>query len=247
MIDENNTEVVENVTPETGQEPAGQEEVTQPEQASTGEPEATVEVKKEPDEHVKQVQNWRALREKAERAERERDEAVRALQEKGVHQPKSVDEDNFSVNDDDLLEGKHLKKYEQRQTKRLAQIEQRLIEQQIRTQYPDFDKVVTSDTLGMLRDADPELAESILSNKNVHSQAISAYRSIKRFGFAPEDKYTADKEKIAANSTKPKPVSSINPQQGESPLSKANAFAGGLTADLKKQLWEEMQACKKQK
>lgn len=32
----------------------------------------------------------------------------------------------------------------------------------------------------------------------------------------------------------------LSPQQGDSPLSKANAFANGLTEDLKKQLQKEM-------
>jgi hypothetical protein len=51
----------------------------------------------------------------------------------------------------------------------------------------------------------------------------------------------ADKLRAQKNAAKPKPLASVNPQQGDSPLSKANAFANGLTDDLKKQLRKEME------
>ena len=38
---------------------------------------------------------------------------------------------------------------------------------------------------------------------------------------------------------------SINPTQGESALAKANAFANGLTPELKDQLYREMQAARR--
>ena len=55
----------------------------------------------------------------------------------------------------------------------------------------------------------------------------------------------ADKRKAQENSAKPRPMASVSPQQGESPLSHANAFANGLTPELQKQLWKEMQDAKK--
>ena len=42
------------------------------------------------------------------------------------------------------------------------------------------------------------------------------------------------------NAAKPRPTASISPQQGETPLSRANAFANGLTEEMKKQLYKEM-------
>ncbi len=46
--------------------------------------------------------------------------------------------------------------------------------------------------------------------------------------------------RIQKNASKPKPLASVNPQQGDSPLSRANAFANGLTEELKDQLRKEM-------
>ena len=49
-----------------------------------------------------------------------------------------------------------------------------------------------------------------------------------------------DKAKAVINAQKPRPLTSISPQQGDSPLSKANAFANGLTPELQAQLLKEM-------
>jgi len=50
---------------------------------------------------------------------------------------------------------------------------------------------------------------------------------------------------VQANTAKPRPLTSVSPQSGESPLSRANAFAEGLTPELKKNLFKEMQEAKK--
>jgi len=197
------------------------------------------------DEYLEQVKNWRALREKADKAERERDELAKLLQQQNVPQQQQVNND-FTVGDDDLVEGKHLKQQQQTTNKRIWELEERLIEAHIKSKYPDFDEVVTPDTLGMLRDADPELAESLASNPNIQSKAIAAYKSIKRYGFARPQKYEQSKEKVNQNVSKPRTVTSISPQQADSPLSRVNAFAEGLTDSVKEQVWKEMQDIIKQ-
>ena len=47
-------------------------------------------------------------------------------------------------------------------------------------------------------------------------------------------------EAINANINKPRPASSIGAQTGTQPLQRANAFANGLTDELKEQLLREM-------
>jgi len=198
------------------------------------------------------VIDWRKLRDKADKAERERDDAVRRLQESqgdnnrrtSPKQQQQLDDnrhdEEFVIGDDDLLEGKHFKSLEKKQSQRIAQLEAQVIESKIRSTYPDFDEVVNNETISMLKDADPELAESIASNRNLHSQAVTAYKSIKRYGFVENKKHNdINKQAIAKNSNKPRTVTSIAPQQGDSPLSRANAFANGLTDELKEQRWKE--------
>ena len=60
-------------------------------------------------------------------------------------------------------------------------------------------------------------------------------------GIYREDNYSKDRDKAQSNASKPKPLASVSPQQGDSPLSRANAFANGLTDELKSQLRKEME------
>ena len=63
--------------------------------------------------------------------------------------------------------------------------------------------------------------------------------------FEKPDNYKTDRELAQKNASKPKPLASVSPQQGDSPLSRANAFANGLTNELKAQLRKEMEEARK--
>jgi hypothetical protein len=71
-----------------------------------------------------------------------------------------------------------------------------------------------------------------------------AYKMIKLLNIHRDTSYDADKLKAQQNLAKPKSLSSIAPQKSESPLSHANAFANGLTPELKDQLVKEMFAAR---
>ncbi|MFW6121423.1 MAG: hypothetical protein ACOC80_11070, partial [Petrotogales bacterium] len=239
----------ENVGTEETTESIQEEVENKEEAASKNEEKAANEQESESTEKPKSpIENWRNLREAKDRAEQEAAELRRLLQERSQTKPQqessqqeSVEEPQFG--DDDLIEGKHLKSYSKKYEKHIQNLEQRLIEQQIKSQYPDFDKVVNKETLEMLRDSDPDLADSIAANPNLMSKANAAYKAIKRAGFIESNTHQKGKEKVQENINKPRPVSSISPQQGKSPLSRANAFAEGLTPELKEQLWKEIKEC----
>jgi hypothetical protein len=193
------------------------------------------------------TESFRALRAKAERIERERDDAIRKLKESESKYRQPEEDDEIRLNPDDLAEGKHLtkvankiRKLEDQLKNYQQQSNEYSIESKIKTQYPDFDKVVTKDTVELLTAAYPELAHTLNSSPDLYSKAVSAYTLIKKFGIQPEEPYSEEKERAIRNSVKPKPLASISPQQGESPLSRANAFSNGLTEDLKAQLYKEM-------
>lgn len=223
------------------------------------EEEVVEEVKETPNQ-----KNIRSLREKAdrtERAERERDEMMKRLYayEQGVkpqvEKPVETEEDylaSLGIDSDSLAEGKHLKplmkelrslKNELNQYKK--QTQQETMESRLKTRFPDFDKVVSQGNLEMLRNANPELAEAILSTPDQFKQATLAYQMVKQYGIYQEDNFVQEKVLAQRNAAKPKPLASVSPQQGESPMSKANAFANGLTSDLKAQLLKEMNQFKK--
>jgi uncharacterized coiled-coil protein SlyX len=195
--------------------------------------------------------NLRALREKSERIERERDEAMRRVQEleskQTMQQP--IEEDlSINLRDDDLAEGKHLSKVE-RQIKRLegqlkayqTQTAQLTIETRIKTEYPDFDRVVSAENVKELSAQYPELASALNSTPDLYAKAVSAYTMIKKLNLVPDEQATLDRIQVAKNAAKPRPLQSISPQQGSGALEHANAFANGLTPALKDQLWKEMQ------
>lgn len=207
-------------------------------------------------------ENFKAIREGKERAERERDlllskllEMQQSAQPKQQVEPvEEVDSDfNFNVNDDDLIEGKHakqlvaeIKKLKTEMRKSQSQSYQTSIEARIQAEFPDFAKVVSVDNVNILNEEMPELAATLRDTKDKYTQAAAAYKAIKRMGiYKDESEFMRDKQKAIDNSKKPRPLTSVNPQQGDSPLSKANAFANGLTPELQEQLRKEMYAARK--
>jgi len=203
------------------------------------------------------TENFKRLRDNNERIERERDEAFALVREMKQRenitrkQEEAADED-FTLNPDDLAEGKHLTKI-QKKIKRLedkvkiyqSQSEQFSIESKIKSQYTDFDSVVTTDTIKILRDKYPELAETINSSNNLYNKAITAYTVIKNLNIAGVNKSNINNNVAQNNINKPRAAVSLSPQHGDSPLSQANAFSSGLTDTLKKQLCREMDESRK--
>jgi hypothetical protein len=202
-----------------------------------------------------QAKNFKRLRMEADQVKAERDDMARRLaayeatQQKSRYEPQIDDEIDFNIKEDDLVEGKHLQQYAKKMKQLEAQIKQHqqqnsasLAQAQIRAKFPDFDKIVNEDNIEHLRYAYPELANTLNSSNDLYSTAVSAYTMIKNLGIAPKgDDFMAQKAQAQKNASKPKPLASVNPQQGDSPLSKANAFANGLTDELKAQLRREME------
>ena len=199
--------------------------------------------------------HFKAVKEKAERAERERDELMRMLQEERSRQQQQKQpepEEDLGFNTEDFVEGKHLKSLvkEVRELKKeLAQYKQKtaldVTETKLRTEFPDFNKVFTNENIEALKEEHPEIAQTLgSSNADPYLVAKSTYKMIKKLGVyqeLPEDKYVNDREMVQKNLSKPRPLAAASPRQGEGPLQKANAFGGELTDELKAQLWKEIQ------
>lgn len=193
--------------------------------------------------------NFVQLRQQAEAAQRERDIMARELQEiRAKLEPKTTQEPepDIHINPDDFVEGKHLSAYD-RKLKRLEQemiaarkqAEQISSEALIRARYPDFDQVVTPEALQELQRDYPEIAATISTNTNLQTQAGAAYKIIKQLG--TKANYNAEQAIIDKNQAKPKPMATLAPQHSDSPLTHANAFANGLTDDLKARMYKEME------
>lgn len=228
---------IEQEIPQVEEQPATEQPVVEEAPAAEAQANKTIE------------DNMRNLRLGREKAERERDELLSRLRavEQAQQKPVETKEENLNVAADDFVEGRHLAAYE----KKIQALEKRIqqnqsnnhaanAESRLKNQYQDFDKVVNAGNIEALRIAYPEIAQTINSTSDLYTKAVSAYTLIKKLGIHKEDTFVADKAKAQLNAAKPRPLTSVKPQEGDSPLSKANAFAQGLTDDLKKQLYKEM-------
>lgn len=198
-----------------------------------------------------QERNFARLREARERAEYERDQALRYIQEIEAQKAQSAEpEDSTNWESDEFVEAKAVNKKIKNLENKLRQYENQtsyqMTEARLKSQYQDFDKVVNNNTVAALREAYPEIAESLHQTPDLYNKAVSTYNIIKKFGLVESDKSLMDKAQVARNANKPKPSNSVSPQAGDSPLSKANDFANGfLTEDRKSQLWAEIQAARR--
>jgi len=186
--------------------------------------------------------NIRELREQKKRLERERDELrqrMQAMEESQKSAPQSP-----SLADDDLVEWKYVKQEIEGLKNHISSHQQKSAateaEMRLKARYNDFDKVVTSDNIQRLRENYPEIAATLSANNDLYTQASAAYDIIKRYGIYSDDTFDKDKERIQNNTAKPRPSNTASGQRGNSPLDQANAFAEGLTPELKEQLRREM-------
>lgn len=201
-----------------------------------------------PDEDQSPQRNFARLREAKERAEYERDEAIRYIQRMQTqHTEQHPASDEKDPAPDDLTERWYVDKKIKSLENQIRQYEQHtqsnVAEARIRSQYNDFDQVVTPETIELLRNTYPEVAQTLHATPDLYSKAVSTYNIIKKFGISRSSNPQAEYEKQLAqrNASKPRSANSVSPQQGETPLNKANEWANGiLTPERKAQLYKEM-------
>jgi hypothetical protein len=236
---DNNQEVVEETTEEVTEQP--KPVVPDPEQVRL-EQMRQAELRAQEERKLTQERNFRELRDNKIRAEMERDNALRQIEElKKVEKRKLAPGDLVEWQDVE----REMADLKAQQAAYQKQITELTTETKIKSQYPDFNAVVNPESLQTLREKYPEIANTILSSPDLYAQAVTAYTFINNLNLAKKeqsaiDPYALDREKAQVNATKPRPMASISPQQGESPLSHANAFAEGFTEELKTKLWKDM-------
>jgi hypothetical protein len=196
--------------------------------------------------------SFRDMRKKIDLAKRESDRIARELEEaarerdyyKSLIPKNEPQEKQYSVGDDELVEGRHLRasldrinKFEKEFAAERQKIRNEHDESRTRAEFPNFDEIVNEDSLAELRSKYPEIAQSINSNPTLYGRAKAAYQLIKNFNIGQKDSYDKEDEAIRKNSAKPKPSNSISPQSEA--LANANLFAGGLTKESKKRIYLE--------
>jgi hypothetical protein len=238
-------------TLESYETPQNEELVSSPEPSEQSQP---AQVPQETKKESTQAKNFRELREKAERAQQERDMLAQRLKEYESHRaaPKQ-EEPDLHIAPDDLVEGKHLSKFIKQQKEleaRIKQYEQQAhqnsAEARLKAKYSDFDRVVTKENVEELIRQKPSFGYTLQqSASNIEAAGETAYDMIKLLKIDAGSQYDEDKERAQRNANKPRPLTSVSPQQGDTPMSRANAFANGLTPELQQQLLKEMNSARK--
>jgi hypothetical protein len=224
------------------------QELDQP--TADAQPESTQEATRQSE----QQKHFRAIKEQKDRAERERDEAYRQLQElqrsaQGQQQPEDTDDD-FNIDPDALAEGKHLKKMhsqlKQLQTQLKKQQEsqqQESVEIRLKSQYPDFDQVVSATNIATLKEKYPHFAQTIYTSSDLYSKSVTAYSLIKELGIEPmAQNARREEEQFEANKKRPKSAASLTGTRSDSPLAQAGSFNFDrpMKDDERKAMWKEM-------
>jgi len=191
--------------------------------------------------------NWKQAREViegqkrqlklAEEREREYLEQLRRLSQpqKAAAEPEEI------YNDDDVLTVKQAKKLAQKEAQRLLrEQEDSMGEDLARREFGDYDRVVTPENLERLKRDKPKLFSTIAENPSLYGKASTAYALLKNLVGSTEDQQAS--ARLKENAAKPRSTHSVG---ADRPLHQAHNFENGLTPDLKKQLWKEMQDLRK--
>ncbi len=183
--------------------------------------------------------NFSQLRKSKEQLEHRVQELESYLKNLSEAKPSVEPEEDFGIADEEIAEGKHLKKVyselknlkNQIQQERLASIPERL-----KTKFGDFDQVVSVENIERLKKEEPELYSTLTAGNDLYSKGVAAYKAVKALGYTNKELET-QKQQVHQNHNRPMSAHSI---RGQSALSDKNVFAGGLTPELKKRLQHEM-------
>ena len=187
--------------------------------------------------------DFKALRERAERAEQRASDLERHQQElkRSLEGPQQPEEDEYGVDDDLYIEGKQYKKHlksiknELKQTKmQLEQFNNHATELRLRSKYKDFDAVVTAENIAMLQQQRPSQFNALQYTPDLYDKGETAYEMIKSWVIKDN---TADADaRIAANRTKPRSAATAGPSMSDSPLAKFNDSDRFVMNDTEREL-----------
>lgn len=191
-----------------------------------------------------QAYNWGEARRKMQELERkaqEQDELIRRLQ---ANTPKEKD-DLENLTDDDIVTVSQAKKLAVKMAQQVAEnvVKQKdlsTLEDRINSKYPDFQEIVSKDAIEKLKSEEPELALSLATMQDPYQQAVAAYKLLKKLG--GKEVMTQEQKKALENRSKPQSSQTI---VKNSAIGNAHLFENGLTPELKKQLYQEMQQAMK--
>lgn len=229
--------------------PSVEEETPEPVAQAT-EPEVVQEERQETPQEKKRRNdteyNWAETRRKMQELERQNQE-LKEYVEKTTAKPAPKEEidELDKLSDDDIVTKAQAKKMAAKMAREIAnevmkQREAATVEDRLQLKYQDFAEVVTKENIDLLKQTEPELADSLRYHPDPYAQGVAAYKLLKKISTGQSSPPPSpDRDKAIKNSQKPV---SVNAVTKASALGNAHLFENGLTPEVKKQLFAEMQA-----
>jgi len=183
----------------------------------------------------KRERNTARMRESYDAKLKAWEEKERIWEEEKKELARKAREIKSSLNDDELVEGRHYnqlnEKYDNQITEvnnKLAQYEKEIAYQkqinaqreqlnELKTKFSDFDRVVNADTLKKLEKEDPDAFNAINSARDLKSGGSAFYHLIKTFGLHDTDEFNQDNSRrLEENMRKPRatPPSNLSKVEG---------------------------------
>lgn len=200
--------------------------------------------------------DWRAVRQQAEEAKALKREAEALARERDFYRQQAEQKQQPAQEDyrTEYEKQLSLQMEEQRQQtsrleKEVAQAKQQAAisraEQRLAKDYPDIYDVVSDENIKRLEYEYPHLYNSVIASSDVYTVGSAAYEMIMAKGIYKKPVNTLKQiteSNINRNASKPRSVSTVSPQAGETPISKAGNFMGNSISseDERKALWSEM-------
>lgn len=188
--------------------------------------------------------NWAEMRRQMREKDQQIDELRRDYQSIARKDPPKEEEDELAgLAKDDILTVAQAEKIAHKMAKKAAEeaIRQRdvsTVDERVQLKFADYAEIVTKENIELLKQTEPELAESLYHIPDPYKQAVAAYKLLKKVTVKKEDPMSLEKKKAMENSQKPMSVNAVTKQ---SAIGNAHLFENGLTKELKGQLWKEMQ------
>ena len=197
-----------------------------------------------------QDRNWKEARRKMQELERRAKEQDELIQKLTNPQATKEDDDLDKLGDEDIVTKAQARKLASKMAEEIAnrvikQREHSTVDERLNLKYSDFSQVVTKENIELLKETEPELAESLSYNPDPYKQGVAVYKLLKKAGLdgAQVDPNLA-REKAKASKNGEKPVS-VNAVTKQSAIGNAHLFENGLTKELKASLLQEMREAAK--
>lgn len=198
-----------------------------------------------------QDRNWKEARRKMQELEKRTKEQEEIIQRLSAPKAEKIDDELDKLGDEDIVTKAQARKLAAKMAEEIAQrvIKQReasTVDERLQLKYSDFNQVVTKENIELLKEIEPELAESLGYNPDPYKQGIAVYKLLKKAEIGVPDpmanQSSKEKEKAVKNSQKPVSVNAVTKQ---SAIGNAHMFENGLTKELKASLLKEMREAAK--